>query len=426
MVTNNETRVKRPGASAPAREATGRPGASATHWPARRVAPGARRAYTVNWDDTIVAASATDTGMRRTNNQDSLTVIRAPNPEAFKARGHLFMVADGMGAHAVGELASKLACDYIPHTYHKARAAAPADALTKAYQEVGAQIYNKAAANPDFHRMGTTCSTLVLLPAGALIAHVGDSRVYRVRGGRIDQLSFDHSLVWELVRKGHMPPEQASRAYPRNVITRSLGPEPTVEVDIEGPLAVEPGDVFVVCSDGLSGMVTDPEIGAIASTFHPETAVKYLIPLANLRGGTDNISVVVVRIGPWVEPGQADADAPPARKGRGSFLTGLIGSLKNRNGSTNEPHEPYQSAECPLDEGLLGGIAEAVRSAQALAVDQTWPVDWPELTRLRKQAEERMKAGDLRGALGSLGDAASLLGLAGRVHRKEMLSQGWT
>ena len=119
--------------------------------------------------------------------------------------------------------------------------------------------------------MGTTCSTLILHPrSGPLIAHVGDSRVYRVRNGRIDQLSFDHSLAWELVRRNHLSAEQANKAVPRNVITRSLGPDPNIEVDIEGPLPVEPGDVFLLCSDGLSGPVEDPELGAFAANFHPE------------------------------------------------------------------------------------------------------------------------------------------------------------
>lgn len=382
----------------------------------------------MNWDDPIVEAVLTDTGMRRTNNQDCLAVVRAPNAETFKTRGHLFMVADGMGAHAVGELASKLACDYIPHTYLKAKNSTPAEALTKAYLDVGAQIFNKAAANPDFHRMGTTCTTLVLLPGGALIAHVGDSRAYRVREGHIDQLSRDHSLVWELIKKGHMKPDQVHKAYPRNVITRSLGPEPSVEVDIEGPTAVEPGDVFVLCSDGLSGLVSDPEIGAIASQFHPEDACRYLLNLANLRGGSDNITVVIVRIGKWVEPGAEPAteDRHEGRRARGSFLAGFLGSLKSRNGAElDEEAEPYQTAECPMDARLLSGLAETVKSAHALAVDQAWVLDWPEVTRMRKQAEDQYKAGDLRGALRSLGEVIAMLGLAGRAHRKDVLSQGW-
>ncbi len=354
----------------------------------------------MNWEKEIVEAAATDTGMRRTNNQDSYAVVRAANPESWRQRGHLFMVADGMGAHAVGELASKLACDNIPHTYAKTKAATPTEALIKAYQDVGAQIYTKATANPDFHRMGTTASTLVFLPAGALIAHVGDSRVYRIRNGRIDQLSFDHSLVWELVRHKHISPEQAQKAYPKNVITRSLGPEKTVEVDIEGPLPVELGDVYVLCSDGLSGMVTDPEIGAIAANFHPKDAVRYLIHLANLRGGVDNITVIVVRIGPWVEPGSVESSNNTAdRKGtKGSLFSNLFGSLKNRSTATPVEEHIYQSAECPIDATLVNDLGDVLKTAQTTAVDQAWKLDWPALTQLRQEAVAARNHGDFREA----------------------------
>src|SRR5262249_29207464 len=158
------------------------------------------------------------------------------------------------------------------------------------------------------------------------IAHVGDSRVYRIRNGRIDQLSFDHSWVWEIARHNQQTPEQTQKAVPRNVITRSLGPESTVEVDIEGPLPVELGDVYLVCSDGLSGLVSDPEMGVIASQFHPEAACRYLVHLANLRGGQDNITVILVRIGPWVEPGSDEVpvvsqNSSRRREGRGFSLS---------------------------------------------------------------------------------------------------------
>ena len=245
----------------------------------------------------IIDAAATDTGMRRSNNQDSYTIVRAPHPEAWRQRGHVFLVADGMGAHAVGELASKMACDRIPHNYMKTRAGTPAEAIVKTFRDVSAEIHSKATANREFQGMGTTSSALLLLPEGALIAHVGDSRVYRVRGGRIDQLSFDHSLVWELVRRNHLTSEQARVSVPKNVITRSLGPEAEIEVDVEGPLAVELGDVFLLCSDGLSGPVEDHELGAFAANFHPRDACRYLVNLANLRGGLDNITVLIVRIG---------------------------------------------------------------------------------------------------------------------------------
>ena len=269
----------------------------------------------MNWDDIIIDAAATDTGMRRSNNQDSHSTVRASNVEMWRQRGHLFMVADGMGAHAVGELASKMACDNIPHYYNKTKAGTPAEAISKAFREVGALIHGRATANRDFQGMGTTCSSLLLLPQGALIAHVGDSRVYRVRRGRIDQLSFDHSLAWELIRRNHLSPENAHLSVPKNVITRSLGPDVTVEVDVEGPLAVEPGDVYVLCSDGLTGLVDDPEVGAFAENFHPKDACRYLVSLANLRGGHDNITVMVLRVGPWVDP-DATGEATAGRRRR--------------------------------------------------------------------------------------------------------------
>lgn len=381
----------------------------------------------MNWEETVIEAAQTDTGMRRSNNQDSLAVVKATKPEVWKQRGHVFMVADGMGAHAVGELASKLACDNIPHSYIKTKAATtPAEALTAAYREVGTLIKKKASANKDFSDMGTTCSTLVLLPAGALIAHVGDSRVYRVRQGRIEQLTFDHSFVWEMVRRQHMTLEQAQKAFPRNVITRSLGPDPDVEVDIEGPYPVETGDVYLLCSDGLSGPVSDPEMGTFADLFHPEQACRYLVHLANLRGGQDNITAVLVRIGPWTEPG-VEAEPTPgasqsARSGRGFSLSGLISNL--RGGKAPPPVEEhlYRSADCTLTNAMLQYLAEDVRNAQTAAVDQGWTVDWSVLANLRREAEEAREEGDLRGSLRCLGEAVAMLGMAGRVFRKEQQS----
>src|SRR5271156_4587230 len=258
--------------------------------------------------------------MRRSNNQDSYAAVRASHEEAWRQRGHVFIVADGMGAHAVGELASKMACDLIPHNYMKARAGTPSEAITKAFREVSALIHSRASANRDFQGMGRTCSSLLLLPAGALVAHVGDSSVYRIRRDRIDQLSFDHSLVWELVRRNHLASEQANLSVPKNVITRSLGPEVEIEVDVEGPLAVELGDVYLLCSDGLSGPVDDEEMGAFAANFHPRDACRYLVNPANLRGGLDNITVVIVRIGAWIDPDstevQQQTDSKTIRDGR--------------------------------------------------------------------------------------------------------------
>src|SRR5688572_8553500 len=136
--------------------------------------------------------------MRRTTNQDSLALTVADSLEAYRERGHFLMVADGMGAHAAGELASKLATEGVPHLYHKYRELSPPEAIQRALRETNTEIHRRGTANADFHNMGTTVSILILLPQGALAAHIGDSRIYRHRGDTIQQLTFDHSLQWEL------------------------------------------------------------------------------------------------------------------------------------------------------------------------------------------------------------------------------------
>lgn len=249
------------------------------------------------WDRCMQCAAISDVGMRRSNNQDSYAVALASDENAWRERGHIFMVADGMGAHAAGELASKLAVDNIPHLYRKYRDQSAPEALQKAVLETNAKVYRHGADNQEFHNMGTTCSVLTLLPQGAVLAHIGDSRIYRQRGNRFEQLTFDHSLVWEMRAAGQLPENsELSHMVPKNVITRSLGPNAAVKVDIEGPFPVEVGDTFLLCSDGLTGPVRDEEIGPLMATLSPQEVARVLIDLANLRGGPDNITVIVVRV----------------------------------------------------------------------------------------------------------------------------------
>ena len=145
--------------------------------------------------------------------------------------GHFFLVADGMGAHAAGELASKLASELIPHHFSKFHDLAPAEALHKAITESNAEIYRRGQANIEFRNMGTTVSVLTLLPEGAVVGHVGDSRVYQLHNDRLYQLTFDHSLVWEMQAAGEVTDETArSGVIPKNVITRSLGPNAAVQI----------------------------------------------------------------------------------------------------------------------------------------------------------------------------------------------------
>ncbi|MBR4833402.1 MAG: serine/threonine-protein phosphatase [Thermoguttaceae bacterium] len=246
--------------------------------------------------DFLAVSSRTDVGMRRSNNQDSFSVASATTERLWKSRGSVFVVADGMGAHAAGELASKMAATLVPQSYLKRTEQSPPDALRDALLEAHAEIRRRGESDEAFRDMGTTCDALVLLPEGALVGHVGDSRVYRLRGGAIEQLTFDHSLAWEARRLPNSHPAyQKLTNIPKNIITRSLGPTDSLVVDVEGPFPLRPGDAFLLCSDGLSGQFEDSEIGQILEVFQPEEATETLVNLANLRGGPDNVTVVVAR-----------------------------------------------------------------------------------------------------------------------------------
>ena len=266
--------------------------------------------FPVNRFDQIEYASLTDVGVRRSHNQDNLAVQLAADDAQWRQRGHLFLVADGMGAHAVGEKASEQAAGVIPHTFVKhAQQGPPGAALRKAFIEANAHIHACGQPNREFEGMGTTTTALLLRPEGAWVGHVGDSRVYRIRDGWIEQLSYDHSLLWEYARIKHMDPEDVpghpQQRHPPLPRAGAVGPGGR-----GGTAPVEAGDVFLLCSDGLSGQVTDSEMGAVATVLPPAEACRFLVDLANLRGGPDNITALIVRIPPGPEANGAPASSP--------------------------------------------------------------------------------------------------------------------
>ncbi|MBA2227084.1 MAG: protein phosphatase 2C domain-containing protein [Gemmataceae bacterium] len=240
-------------------------------------------------------ATLTDVGVKRSHNQDACAAKPAVDAATFASCGHIFIVADGMGGHAVGEKASVKAVRDIPHLYQKHVHEGVIAALRRAFAETNTGIHEIGQQNPEFRGMGTTSTALILRPEGAWIGHVGDSRAYRIRGNTVEQLTFDHSWVWEIARRTGVDPDELGD-FKKNVIIRSLGPDPEVEVDIEGPHPVQPGDIFLLCSDGLTGLVKPEEIGAIVNVLSLESAVRLLVHLANLRGGPDNITVILVRV----------------------------------------------------------------------------------------------------------------------------------
>ena len=246
---------------------------------------------------TLVHCDRTDIGRRRLKNQDSKAVLPPSSPQQYRTRGWLFLVADGMGAHAAGEMASAIAAERVPLLYEKDTQRSPPLKLRHSIEHVNTEINAQGESASECKGMGTTCTVLAILPRGALVGHIGDSRVYRIRGRTVEQLSRDHSLVWELETAGGMTREQAAGAAPKNIITRSMGPHPRVDVDIEGPFPIEENDVFVLCSDGLSGQVADEEIGLFATELDPRDSAAALLGLSLVRGAPDNVTVIVARAG---------------------------------------------------------------------------------------------------------------------------------
>ena len=321
---------------------------------------------------TLEYCELTDIGRRRANNQDSKAVLVPWGTEQYRRRGWLFVVADGMGAHAAGEMASALAVEHVPLVYEKTAARSPPLALKSSIEHANAEIHARGENAFDMRGMGTTCTSLAILPRGALVGHVGDSRAYRIRGTTIDQLSCDHSLAWEM--EAHRP-AGVEEAIPKNIITRSLGPHPQVKVDIEGPFPVETGDVFLLCSDGLSGQVADEEIGLLASNLPPREAAASLVGLALVRGAPDNVTVIVARAGereasrdgadmqPWplTDETPATADNHPVPWGLlGVSATSLLVALIGYGGLTTA------AAKNAFGDGLADALAFAVLVAMGL------------------------------------------------------------
>lgn len=272
---------------------------------------------------TLEHCVLTDRGRRRATNQDSTGVFRPGTADQYWWKGWLFVVADGMGAHAAGEQASALATEEVVRHHETSTTRSPPLALKTAIERANAEIHARGERDQDVRGMGTTCTALVIVPRGALVGHVGDSRAYRVRGGTIEQLSRDHSLAWDWEAHRVASGDDQQSMPPRNIITRSLGPHPRVDVEVEGPTPVEAGDVFVLCSDGLSGQLDDAEIGLFAGGLPPPRAAEALLGLALVRGAPDNVTLAVIRAGKDEESTTAVddkpwplAEPPPAREPR--------------------------------------------------------------------------------------------------------------
>jgi protein phosphatase len=413
-------------------------------------------------------ACLTDVGVRRSHNQDSYGVMLASEPEAWEERGHVVLVADGMGAHAVGELASKMAADLILHNYQKHAPFGPQPALRRAFAEANTTIHQRGLQNQEFKGMGTTGTCLVIRPEGAWLAHVGDSRCYRVRAGTVEQISFDHSLQWELAKRQQIDPSKLT-GIPSNVIVRSLGPEPQVQVDVEGPHNLMPGDTFLLCSDGLSNQVTDQELGATVSTMPLEEACQFLVDLANHRGGPDNITIVAIRLAgkPPTDPNETpptNGKAKPAARQQlpwsgicfgsgltlaimalvliglqatalaivtfilavGMLVAGFIGF--SRTAEQPPPMDPedeagppqvHRSASCGVDQPLMQKMMQIETNLQELIREKGWQVPWQKHAKHLQSSAAALQKGNLASAFREQCRAIGLLTTAVRENREK-------
>lgn len=249
----------------------------------------------------IVTSFLTDIGCQREVNEDNGRYIKPNDPEILLKKGMLFIVADGMGGHLGGEIASRLAVDVISRTYYSEKAEIQ-DALRNAILEANSAIYSEAYKDKNLLGMGTTCTALVIQDDSAIAAHVGDSRLYLVRDNEIYLMTEDHSAVMQLVKRGVISLNQARHHPEKNVILRALGSHPIVEVATwKYPFPLRVGDKFILCSDGLYDLVEDEEIKRALTEKEPHTACEDLIALAKKRGGHDNITVGIVSVIPKSE-----------------------------------------------------------------------------------------------------------------------------
>jgi serine/threonine protein phosphatase PrpC len=245
---------------------------------------------------SIEADSLTDTGCRRANNQDCILFVAFDDPALEAAKGCLALVADGMGGHVGGTTASRLAVDTISAVYQEADTPLQ-EALHRAFTRANAAVFQAANLDEDLKGMGTTCTALVICEDMAYHAHVGDSRIYMLRGDHVYLLTQDDSMVMDMVRQGEITLEDARRHPDRNLLLRALGTQPEVDISTwPQPLPIKAGDQFLLCSDGLYDLVSEDEIGQLAHSDTPREACRKLVDLARERGGHDNISVVLLRV----------------------------------------------------------------------------------------------------------------------------------
>jgi protein phosphatase len=243
----------------------------------------------------IRAVLRTDVGLVRSENQDFGMYTTADEEKESHPGGRLMIVADGMGGHRGGATASRLAAETVKAQYLGSETSDIPAALRESLARANARIFSEAQSNPELRGMGTTTSVLAVRGDRGWLAHVGDSRIYLVRNDDIQQLTDDHSLVATMVREGLLTSAEAETHPRRNVLQRSMGVAEEVEVDVRGPIELHEGDTFILCSDGLHGLVKEAELKEIARNPIDAAADEFLRKALE-RGAPDNVTVIVARV----------------------------------------------------------------------------------------------------------------------------------
>jgi serine/threonine protein phosphatase PrpC len=246
----------------------------------------------------VELANASDLGCVRTGNEDYFLYIEPDDDDEFARRGRLLVVTDGMGGRSGGEVASRLVAETVRDFFLDADYDDPRQLLIEAFSKAHQAVVDLAAEEPELNGMGTTCCAAIFRHGQMHFGHVGDSRIYLIRGGQAEQLTEDHSLVARMVREGVLTPEQAERHEQRNVLTQALGVNSeSLAGDFPAtPLDLQLGDVVLVCTDGLHGLVDGAQMALILDHQPLADACKELVALAKVRGGPDNITVQMLGI----------------------------------------------------------------------------------------------------------------------------------
>jgi len=250
------------------------------------------------WEMKIDFFGKTDKGQVRKANEDYFAGEKVMEDE------YLFVVADGMGGHRAGDVASRMGTAAFVRCYKKLRKKKNTitDSINRALINANSAILEKATSDPRKRGMGTTFSAMIISDMKAYIAHVGDSRIYVIRDDEISQLTKDHTFVGKMVEEGRITEDEARDHPQKNILYMSLGARKTFEPEINKNFDIREGDIFIMCSDGLNNMIPDSTIKEYILSYNTRQAVEELVKLANENGGTDNITLQVIHVNKYREP----------------------------------------------------------------------------------------------------------------------------